>query len=419
MKLPALSDRVFLAVVATAALSLRVAGLGRNDFWADEVHTIEALGGDTWTLVAERLRAGHVPLYFLLLDAWTAVFGTSQTSVRMPSALLGAAAVFPAFALFRRLVPATAARWATACLAFHPLLVELSREARMYPLLALVFLVAAWRAAAALDGERPGAWFWGALLVGPLVHPTWGFGCAALLAWLLHERRRGGDAAPARLATAGLIASLAVLTVALGAAATQHQELVRRVWWREAGVFVLRLIAGTELRALGLLQWIAYAALWAMALVVGVLTARPRARRFALWLAFGVPAASVVVGLAGGVPWGPARYVQFAAVGVSLLAGAAPGRPIRKALFVSLLALVAVAQQFAPGRTSWSDAAVALRETSEPVVVEDEHQRRVLRHYLGRDVHVVEPPPGADAWWTARLDAAGRERPVRLERRTR
>jgi mannosyltransferase len=404
-----------------AAIALRVVALGGADLSTDEIQTLHAVRLPFGEMVDERLAAGHAPLYFVAEKAWCSLAGTSQFALRLPSVIFGLLLLVPAWSLFRRVAGERTAWWGAAILALHPLMIELSREARMYPLLLLAVLAAADAAAASLDGERPGARFWAAVALGPLVHPTWGIAVAPLLAWLAIERR--GAAADARRASgltlAGLAASAALLAAVLLVAVPQHQELTRRAWGREVAVFGLRLFTGSDLRVFhGVLPIVAVAGLWGAFVAAGFARSAPRARRLALWWALGAPLASVAVGVAGGVPWGPARYVQVAAVAFTLLAAAAAAsiekpRDTRAPLLL-LLCVVSASYPIAAARTAWSTAAAQLAADPAPVVVDDESSRIVLAHYLGRDVHVGAPPAGAASWRRVSLDPASGGGRVRI-----
>ncbi len=425
MRLLWFSDRVWRLVALAAALALRFCALGRADLWTDEIQTLHAVRLPTAELVAERFKAGHVPVYFLIEKAWCDLFGTSQLVIRVPSAIFGVLMLLPAWSLLRRLAGESAAWWGTALLAFHPLFVELSREARMYSLLALLTFVVADRAVAALDGGRPGVMFWIALAIGPLVHPTWMFAAIPLAAWLALERSRTPQDARRRslAALVGISASVAVLLVALWFADPQQQVLTRRPWLREIGVFVLRIFTGSDLSMFhSFLACVAVAVAWGRPLLLGATSAPPRARRLALWWAIGVPVASMAAGVLGGVPWGPARYVATAAVGVSILAAAgcaakfaATERRSRAPVIVLFCAIVGLVPLLDPP-VHWSQAADALRGETSPVVVDDEPSRIVLSHYLGRDVFVGAPPAGASGWWRASLVVDDSERHVELTR---
>jgi hypothetical protein len=417
------SDRVWRCVGFAVAALLRFVALGRADLWTDEIQTLHAVRLDWAAMTSERLAAGHAPLYFFVEKAWTSVAGESQFALRAPAAVFGLLALVPAWSLFRRLAGESAAWWGTSLLALHPVFVELSREARMYSLLALVLLAFADGAAAALDGARPGAMFWAAALLGPLVHPTWGLALPPLAAWLAFERRSVADDAKrsSLAALLGIAGSLVLLCVLLAFATPQHQELTRRPWPRESGVFVLRIFAGSDLTPFhGFLAAAGVFGNWLIFAGYGWMHATPRVRRFALAWGVGVPATSVLVGLVGGVPWGPVRYVQAAAVGFSLLfavAGStlarARGRESRAPILL-LVALLCSLFPFAAPATAWSDAAAKLADDPSPVVVPDESSRIVLAHYLGRDVYVGAAPPGAERVRRAALVVEAGRREVRI-----
>ncbi len=394
MALKRSSDRTFVTVLVLAACVLRVFALGRDDFWSDEVHTFEALALPPMELVRERLAAGHLPLYFLLLDAWSAVAGVSETALRLPAALLGAVAVVPAWAVSRRLLASDdgpggdAARWATGAVAFHPLLVELSREARMYPLLLVAFLLLLLGLLRVLDGEPAPWWLWGAAVVGGLTHATWAFAVVPLAAWFWFESRdldQDSRGARRRLALTACGLSVALLGLGLLGAAVQQPELTRRPWPRELGVYVLRQVCGAGIRDRYLLL---YAATFVAAVGVTAIAWRgvvPRARRFALWLLVGVHGSSAVAALLLGVAWGPVRYVSLAAVALAVLVGAAASRTWVGWGLAALLACC-VGLRLGMVRTEWSDGAGQLRR-GEPLSLPigakiGPGERVVLDHYL-------------------------------------
>jgi uncharacterized membrane protein len=416
------SERAWFLAILAGAFALRVVAIGRDDLRTDEIQTLHAVRLDVGAMVGERLRAGHVPLYFLIEKAWCSLFGTSQFALRLPSALFGVALLVPARSLFRRLSGEKAAWAGVALVAAHPLFIELSREARMYSLLGLVAFVVADRVVATLDGERPGASFWIAAALGPFIHPTWGVAMLPLLAWFALERRGASPESKktSRAASLGLVASLALLVVALVFAQPQHQELTRRPWPREIGVFVLRIFAGSDLRLFhSILACVGIGVTWAPFVLGGLADAAPRARRFALCWAAGVPAISVAAGVVGGVPWGPARYVEMAAAGFVLLAAvraaSLAGQRNFSAIVLLVVVLVTAVGPLVSRSTAWSDAAMRMRDDPSPVVVPDEPSRIVLAHYLGRDVFVGRRPSGAETWQRASLDSEDGRRDVRIE----
>jgi mannosyltransferase len=96
---------------------------------------------------------GNPPLYFLLLDGWMRVFGGSEAGIRSLSAVFGTATIPLAYVIGRRLANPRVGLVAAALVAFNPLMVWFSQEARPYALLVLLTGVSFLLFARAL--ERP------------------------------------------------------------------------------------------------------------------------------------------------------------------------------------------------------------------------------------------------------------------------
>jgi mannosyltransferase len=131
-----------LVLVIALALVVRAVGVGERSFWNDEAATIEAIRASDLSGVVESVRAndpGKGPLYYVLLRWWTAAFGESETTLRLPSVLAGAAAAGAVFLWARallRLDRAPAVERSSfvpgAFAALNPVLIGLSREVRCY-----------------------------------------------------------------------------------------------------------------------------------------------------------------------------------------------------------------------------------------------------------------------------------------------
>lgn len=182
-------ERWLVAGLVLLALALRCYQLGLTSLWADEAFSAWMAGqpaGLLWLLV--RTYDTHPPLYYLLLQGWTALFGDGEAALRAPSALLGAATVPLVYAAGAALAPAGSdRRWlggiAALLFALAPFQLAYAQEARSY-----AALVAA-TALALLGGvrllcepvllRRPG-WPW-ALLVAGWALGLWLHNLAALM----------------------------------------------------------------------------------------------------------------------------------------------------------------------------------------------------------------------------------------------
>lgn len=132
-----------LALVALVAVSALVRLGGRGfSLWVDEGISVGIASHPFAQIPALMSQDGSPPLYYLLLHVWTGAFGFSATSVRALSLVVALAVIPVAYwaggAIFDR-----RAGWMAAVLAASSSYLTVhSREARMYPLVVLVSLVA-------------------------------------------------------------------------------------------------------------------------------------------------------------------------------------------------------------------------------------------------------------------------------------
>lgn len=76
----------------------------------------------------------HPPLYYLLMQQWVKIVGTSEIALRMPSVIIGAATVYVVYRIGKRVADETTALIAALLMATAPLHIYYSQEARMYSL---------------------------------------------------------------------------------------------------------------------------------------------------------------------------------------------------------------------------------------------------------------------------------------------
>lgn len=82
----------------------------------------------------------HPPLYYLFLQIWSTVFGTSEISLRLPSVLFSLIATYFVYRSGKLLSGKVAiGLWSAVFFLWNPLILYYSQEARMY-LLAVVFI---------------------------------------------------------------------------------------------------------------------------------------------------------------------------------------------------------------------------------------------------------------------------------------
>lgn len=146
-----------LLVVALAA-ALRLYRLGHESLWLDEARS--------WSYVTRQytmpellfelpMADPHPPLYYLFLDGWVALAGTSEVALRFPSVVFGVATVALCYLLGARLVDrwtGVAAATLVAVSSFH---VYHSQSARMYSLFAALTLVSMYFFVDLTDDDEP------------------------------------------------------------------------------------------------------------------------------------------------------------------------------------------------------------------------------------------------------------------------
>ena len=132
--------------------------LGSSSLFIDEALSINHTRGDLDSLLSSVRRFETSPYtYPLLLDRWTAVFGTSDWAARLPSALAAVGLVLAVWRLGSLVAGATAGLLAAALTAISPLVLQYAQQARAYALLMLVATVAV---LAAIEAERRASARW-------------------------------------------------------------------------------------------------------------------------------------------------------------------------------------------------------------------------------------------------------------------
>ncbi len=136
-----------LAALLILAAALRFSTLGLQSFWYDEaftpVHVLHASLGATLKGVVHT--ENTPPLWYVLIWAWSRIFGTGAVALRFPSAIAGVATVGVAWGIGLELTGRRATAIATAAfVAVNPLFVWYSQEARAYGLFVLTSALAMW-----------------------------------------------------------------------------------------------------------------------------------------------------------------------------------------------------------------------------------------------------------------------------------
>jgi hypothetical protein len=130
-----------LGLLVLVSLVLRTQQLGIG-FWIDEGLSVGISHRPLTDIPGVLRQDGSPPLYYLVLNLWMHVFGTSEAATRALS-LLCATLMIPVTFWVARMLFGTRAGWVGAALAAtNPFLTQYGQETRMYALVALLGLVA-------------------------------------------------------------------------------------------------------------------------------------------------------------------------------------------------------------------------------------------------------------------------------------
>ncbi|MFC6838522.1 glycosyltransferase family 39 protein [Halomarina ordinaria] len=131
-----------LALVVLVGAAVRLYGLGSESMWTDELITLEFIlaNGPLELLWVIPLNQPHLPVYYVLLDGWAALFGTSPVALRSLSVLFGIATIPLFYVVGRQLFSDLAGLVAAFIYALAQVQVFHAQEVRMYTLFAFLAL---------------------------------------------------------------------------------------------------------------------------------------------------------------------------------------------------------------------------------------------------------------------------------------
>ncbi len=180
----ALRPQALLAAVLLLAFGLRMVTLGEQSLWYDEAFSLLLARYDLSEIVARTSLDTMPPLYYWLLHLW----GTGAPVdfyPRLLSAIAGTLSVALVYAVGRQLMDAGVGLWAALFTAVAPFQIFYGQETRMYALLGLWNLLAAWGFLLGWKEQRRLGWALYSLGTGLAfyTHALGGLPSLALLAW--------------------------------------------------------------------------------------------------------------------------------------------------------------------------------------------------------------------------------------------
>jgi 4-amino-4-deoxy-L-arabinose transferase-like glycosyltransferase len=132
---------LILLAILLAALFTRIYQLNTEDLWLDEAIAVSISNNSLGGLLESSLPDGNPPLYYLLLHYWMWLFGDSEFSVRLPSALFGLFSVAMIYKVGSILFGKATGLIGALILALSVYHIFYSQEARTYSLMVLLALV--------------------------------------------------------------------------------------------------------------------------------------------------------------------------------------------------------------------------------------------------------------------------------------
>lgn len=175
------TSRWLLGLLLLLGLALRLAGLGNDALWYDEVFTSRLASLDLLSLAGATRGDVHPPLWYLI--EWLAVrlIGNEPTGLRLPAALFGTWSIYEMYRLVKLVIGEHHARSAAIAVTILPAAINYSQEARQYALFALLVIA---NLRAVLENKWGRAWMLAALLAYLHNVALLYVGCIAFLLYL-------------------------------------------------------------------------------------------------------------------------------------------------------------------------------------------------------------------------------------------
>ena len=154
-QLGARAELALVLALLLGGIALRISLAGRS-LWIDELITVLKARESLPMLLAGLADDVHPPLYYVLLQKWIGLFGTSALALRSLSIAWSAVTVLAAWAWSREAQPRRSALPAATFAALSPFTVWYATEVRMYAQVLALTAVAGWLAYRLLArGPRP------------------------------------------------------------------------------------------------------------------------------------------------------------------------------------------------------------------------------------------------------------------------
>lgn len=126
---------LILSLIVFLGFSLRVYHLSHPSLWLDEAFTAGRVHGSLAQTFKTLKVSPHPPLYYLIMNPWTKVFGSSEFSLRFPSLVFSTLSIIFIFYLGRELFHTKVGLIAAFLLSVSPYSINYAQEAKMYSMI--------------------------------------------------------------------------------------------------------------------------------------------------------------------------------------------------------------------------------------------------------------------------------------------
>ncbi len=133
----------YLLLILILAFLVRLINLNQS-LWLDEAISVTTVQqfNSSQILTKFIITDVHPPLYYLVLDFWGFVFGTSEVAMRLPSVIFAVLTCFFVYKIGSKIFNEKTGLVAALFFALNPLSIYYSQEARMYSMIACLITIA-------------------------------------------------------------------------------------------------------------------------------------------------------------------------------------------------------------------------------------------------------------------------------------
>lgn len=175
-------DTAILGVAIIIFTAISIGNMTRWSVWFDEAFGVYMLRYNPLGIAGFTATDVHPPMYYWVLQAWTAIWGTSEFALRSLSLLMMLIAFVFIYLMVRRAFDTKITAVAIGLLAISPMLVRYSEEARMYGLVMAIVAAATFVFVRAMESPTKRKWY----VYGVLVSLGMWTHYFTALVWLTH-----------------------------------------------------------------------------------------------------------------------------------------------------------------------------------------------------------------------------------------